>query len=148
MPGGPTMQGRRSKVPTVGRPRTVRLRPVGRAAPDARAFLRRELGTALDPETLESVLLVATELVTNAVPHAGTDLDLTVEVGAGSVLVRVFDCEPALPAEPKPGRDGAERTDGRGIVLVSLVASAWGTARHDGGKTVWAVIDRPAPPDA
>jgi len=106
----------------------------------ARDFVREQLGD-LGENTLQTVLLVSTELVTNAVLHGRGPIDLSVEVNASSVLVRVFDYEPREPQLREPDVD---RTDGRGIALVAMVSRRWGTSSHDGGKSVWAIIDRTA----
>lgn len=128
-------------VPAVADGRAVKLRldRVDTASRVARAHLRTELAE-LDPETLETVLLVTTELVTNAVLHATGDVDLTATVGPRQVSVAVFDCEPLPPLV----RDhDLQRPNGRGMALVSMFSREWGTRYHDGGKTVWSLIDRP-----
>jgi len=112
---------------------------VNTASRGAREYLRTAL-TDVESDTLETVLLVTTELVTNAVLHAEGPIDLAVTVSPSRLVVQVFDCEPLPPLR----RDhDLSRTDGRGIALVSMVTSDWGTRRHDGGKTVWGAIDRP-----
>jgi two-component sensor histidine kinase len=134
-------------VPTLdsGRTASLRLEPVPLSARSAREFVRRELRDedprSLDTASLDTVLLVATELVTNAVLHARSPIDLTLEVDDDQLLVKVFDCDEATPQERPPD---VERQNGRGIALVSTVSASWGTVLHDGGKTVWAVVARSA----
>jgi anti-sigma regulatory factor (Ser/Thr protein kinase) len=100
--------------------------------------LGRELGPALG-----DVRLLISELVTNAIRHAGLDLEdwieLDVEVGSNTVRVEVRDhgtgFEPAMPPASKP-LDGA----GWGLRLVHRVASRWGVER-DAWTRVWFEID-------
>jgi len=90
--------------------------------------------TALDSE---SVLLVANELVSNAVDHARTDLELAVSFNGTAIVVEVHDqsmLEPCLqPLNPMAAR-------GRGLQMVNALAKSWRCIRHAGGKTVQAVI--------
>jgi hypothetical protein len=107
------------------------------------ALVRSFVGDVLDDWGIEVgpprdiVLLLASELATNAVDHATGDFSVDVHMGGGSdvdVRVEVFDGDPHLPTlqDPDPR---AER--GRGLLLVDGLASAWGSEpRHD-GKVVW-----------
>jgi serine phosphatase RsbU (regulator of sigma subunit) len=96
---------------------------------------------------LDDALLLVTELVTNAVVHAGTDIELHVEVGVDSARVEVIDHSagslPVLHGDPDSSREG-----GRGIFLLDALAREWGTRHFAGGKSVWfalGVVDRAAP---
>ncbi|WP_327345811.1 ATP-binding SpoIIE family protein phosphatase [Streptomyces europaeiscabiei] len=106
---------------------------------------------ALSARLVEDVLVVVSELVTNAVVHAGTDVELLCRLGrdvpaaAGWLLVEVSDHHPS-----KTVRDeGAERPYlverpygaaeyGRGLRLVAALSEAWGITYRTGVKTVWA----------
>ena len=85
----------------------------------------------------ESVLLVANELVANAVDHARTDLELAVSFDGTAIVVEVHDqsmLEPRLqPINPTAAR-------GRGLQMVNALAKSWRCIRHAGGKTVQVVI--------
>jgi anti-sigma regulatory factor (Ser/Thr protein kinase) len=85
----------------------------------------------------ESVLLVANELVANAVDHARTDFELAVTFDGTAIVVEVHDqsmLQPCLqPFNPTAAR-------GRGLQLVNALAKSWRCIRHAGGKTVQAVI--------
>jgi anti-sigma regulatory factor (Ser/Thr protein kinase) len=88
------------------------------------------------PES-ESVLLVAHELVANAVDHARTALELAVSFDGRAVVVAVQDgsmLEPRL----RPLDLAAAR--GRGLQMVDALAKSWHWVQHAGGKTVQAVI--------
>jgi PAS domain S-box-containing protein len=87
------------------------------------------------------VALVVSEVVTNAVVHAGTAIGLSVQVFGGRVRVEVQDGSPHLP-------DRREQSPmagfGRGLMLIESVVDAWGVARGSHGKTVWFEVGRPA----
>src|SRR5262245_57608252 len=87
---------------------------------------------------LDEALLLTTELSTNGVLHAGTDIDLEVIVEDGGLTVTVTDFSagtPAVSAEQLHGGEVQER--GRGLFLVDHFASAWGVTHHPTGKGVW-----------
>ena len=84
---------------------------------------------------IEDVLLLVSELVTNAVLHAGTDLRVTASVQAGLVSVSVGDGDP-LHAPVLAAR-GPDATSGRGVMLVNALASDWGVELDEGWKVVW-----------
>lgn len=113
-----------------------------RFAPDAvnvraaREFVADELfdqGFRGDPDV---VLLLASELVTNAVRHAATPFEIAVDVrGDGEVVVAVEDGD--VEHQPKIRHPGPEETNGRGLLLVDQLASRWGSDRTGRGKSVW-----------
>ena len=105
-------------------------------SPAARGAVWEAMTAAGLEVILDDAVLLVSELVTNAVVHAGTQIELRVEIGPGSVLVEVIDYRPrALPALlSKPDGD---REAGRGILLLDAVAKEWGTRHFAGGKAVW-----------
>ena len=77
------------------------------------------------------------ELVTNAMTHTGTDIDLTVSEHRQAIRIAVRDHGPDLPVD----RAGTSHEHGRGLSVVAGLSSAWGVLPHaDGGKVVWAMI--------
>lgn len=105
-----------------------------------RRWASRTLG-ALDDAHLGDVLLVATELVTNAFDHGNGPLQVRMSHNSVpcEVLVEVDDScldQPVLAS----ANDGRPR--GRGMVIVDKLAKAWGVDDHrsTGSKTVWARI--------
>jgi serine phosphatase RsbU (regulator of sigma subunit) len=83
----------------------------------------------------DAVMLLVSELVTNAVVHAASAVELEVEVAEDAVTVRVRDADTG-PLVMRPG--GSELDEGgRGFLLVDRLADAWGTEHHAGRKTVW-----------
>lgn len=88
----------------------------------------------------DDVLLVVSELVTNAVQHTpGSEIAFVATRGDGHVLIEVVDGSTDAPAKPHAITDNAE--NGRGLALVEALTSDWGWTPHeDGTKSTWAVI--------
>jgi anti-sigma regulatory factor (Ser/Thr protein kinase) len=117
---------------------TLRLAPHPTAPRAAREFVNRTLLDWRLSQQIPAAAIVVSELVTNAMTHAGSDIDLTVSEYRQSVRVAVRDRSHELPVE-RPG--GMDRK-GRGLAIVAGLSSAWGVLHHpDGGKVVWAVLD-------
>lgn len=100
----------------------------------ARRFLRRTL-LAWDAEALEATAaLVLSELVTNAVLHAGTDIEVSITLGDDALRLEVAD---RSTGRPRLRRYGLDATTGRGLALVAAMSSAWGVTPRLDGKGVW-----------
>ncbi len=80
---------------------------------------------------------VATELIGNAVHHAGTPFDLTLTYAPPLLHIAVRDKCPVLPRQRTP--ETAE-DNGRGMLLIEAFASSHGVMRVPGGKVVWAAV--------
>lgn len=119
--------------------------PVGPATPAAARRLVRCLTDAVAPEALEHLELLVTELVTNAVRHAGLGDHgwISVEIVAGPTAVHVEVCDPGRGFDEHDSSTvaGQERGSGWGLFLVDHLASQWGV-RHDDCTRVW--FDLPA----
>ncbi|MGW1254678.1 SpoIIE family protein phosphatase [Streptomyces sp. NPDC002513] len=110
---------------------------VPEAVRHARRFTRRALRTwGVAQEDLDTVLLVTSELVTNALVHTDGPVRLDLTLLNRRLRVAVADASPRTPV--KPTSIGWEATGGRGILLVEALAGAWGTLPVSGGKQVWA----------
>lgn len=111
------------------------------AVRDAREFALGALGdgaaVASDPELVERVLLVVSELATNAVLHARTPFVVRMSGGDGSIRVEVFDTS---DGRPQPGDMDPSAVTGRGLGIVDALASTWGVEPAEGGKWVWAEL--------
>ena len=116
----------------------VDLPPEPRSATRARQLTREQLAAACPEEAVEVAALLVTELVSNAILHARTDIVLIVDVVPGRVVLRVRDGSDVAPVARGYGPEAAT---GRGIALVEQLASEWGVDRADGGKEVWCRID-------
>ncbi|HEY1828710.1 MAG TPA: SpoIIE family protein phosphatase [Acidimicrobiales bacterium] len=129
--------GSGTEDPTVGRATdgmwTLRLEPVVQSTPMARHWINAHLGD-IPTEAAECAALLTSELVTNAVLHAGTPLSVTLHVMADRIRVDVADGNPVLPSVKDYG---AEAATGRGLTLFNTLASDWGIQPVDGGKIVW-----------
>jgi anti-sigma regulatory factor (Ser/Thr protein kinase) len=92
----------------------------------------------VDDHTCEDALLVATELVANAVDHARTPCVLTLSRDHDALRITVRDFAPSQLPELQPL--DVTTTRGRGLQVVAAVASEWGVTTLDGEKSVWAVL--------
>ncbi len=104
----------------------------------ARQFARRILlDWGVKSPNGEDAILLISELVTNAIRHAGTRARLTLRRTAGTLEVEVSDWHPArgLPDPPSMVDNSAER--GRGLVLPAALAQMWGVTYTATTKTVW-----------
>jgi anti-sigma regulatory factor (Ser/Thr protein kinase) len=107
------------------------------SVPQARRFVADFL-TDLDPEVTEVAALLVSELATNALLHAGSEFEVTVDYPnrSGRVRIEVADRH---RSRPTPRNPPATMTHGRGLLLVSTLSAAWGV-REGGrrsGKTIW-----------
>jgi anti-sigma regulatory factor (Ser/Thr protein kinase) len=117
----------------------LELPPSTGSVPVARQFARRAAGdSAADVETL--VLLVS-EVVTNAVLHARSDIRLDVQPAADLVRVEVHDGSPIVP---RVHHFHLTSGTGRGLRMLEQLARRWGVeADPQGGKVVWFEVGEP-----
>jgi anti-sigma regulatory factor (Ser/Thr protein kinase) len=122
-------------------PTTLELElPGDTAAPAlARRALDERLDHGFDDEQSGTLLLLVSELVTNAILHAGAPVLLRVEAGPARLRVEVHDRGPGFERHtPKPrGSRG-----GYGLFLVEHMSSRWGVHRN-ASTYVWFELDRP-----
>src|ERR1019366_6336673 len=120
--------------------------PEPAAVAAARRFVRETLQSWLPAEQapagsglVDDAVLLTSELVTNAVVHAGTPVHVTCKLADGGLEVMVRDSLPAsmVPGGAKDENIPAERTSGRGLLLPSALASAWGVTYGRAAKAVW-----------
>ncbi|GGO65961.1 SpoIIE family protein phosphatase [Nonomuraea cavernae] len=108
----------------------------------ARRFVRQVLGEWHLGHLAEDAVLLTSELVTNAVVHAGTGIELTCRLDAHAapprLEIEVDDHHPTrtIPATGSPPGD-AMATSGRGLALAGLLADAWGVTYSGTAKRVW-----------
>lgn len=106
--------------------------------------LARQIILDMNPPAavLDDMLLVVSELVTNAVEHGAPPVGMTVSGSSHGVTVEVYD---AAGGEPRVRT--LERLDaaggGRGLRLVSEIAADWGVRADGQGKGVWAAFACP-----
>ncbi|WP_234021104.1 ATP-binding protein [Streptomyces sp. Tu 6176] len=113
----------------------------------AREFVHERLcGWGL-ADLSDDVELVTSEIVTNALVHAGSDVDVRLRVYADRLRLEVRDSasDPPVPALYSLSDEGCARAEhGRGLFLVDALADTWNTSPNGRGKTVWLEMDIPA----
>jgi len=133
---------------------TAAYQPEPTAAAAARRFVRDTLQTwfisgaaPVGHGLVDDAVLLTSELVTNAVVHAGTPVEVTCKLTGGGVEVVVSDGHPArlVPEPPENEHIPAERTSGRGLLLPAALASAWGVTYGQAAKAVWFRIGQSGP---
>jgi hypothetical protein len=95
------------------------------AASQARGVVRDLLRQGHRPDLVDTACLLTSELVANAVVHAGAPVELAVEVIDASA------------ADPRPREADPMATSGRGLAMVEHLADAWGVTPVVPGKSVW-----------
>lgn len=106
----------------------------------AREFLS-DLAPAPTPETTENVVLVVSELVTNALRHAGGITQMRLTAGRNTVEITVQDPSPTRPRPRHPDITGYE--GGYGLTLVNFLARIVTVSPSaEGGKNICAAISR------
>lgn len=107
----------------------------------ARREVRAVLADAVDPDTVDTAVLLVSELVTNATLHVGGQVALVVRTRPGVVRLEVRDSG-SRPPLPRRALD-RERTSGRGLHLLDRLAADWGTQVEPKGKVVWCEVAEP-----
>lgn len=116
--------------------RGTKLPPRPSSIPAARHFADAALASiGAEGSQRETARLLVSELATNVVLHAHTDMRLTVRPAHDRMRVEVRDDEPARP--PAPRKPAPMAVSGRGMVLVDALATSWGVNGNERGKTVW-----------
>jgi anti-sigma regulatory factor (Ser/Thr protein kinase) len=107
----------------------------------ARRFVSSTLDTWGVGEAFADVPLVTSELVTNAVQHAGSAVDVTLDLTPERLRLEVSDCseQPPVLGDVADAHNG-----GWGLHIVALLASRWGLESRADGKTVWCEVAAPA----
>ncbi|MFD7896189.1 SpoIIE family protein phosphatase [Streptomyces sp. NPDC059743] len=123
--------------------------PVGRSVATARAFVRDTLQGWGYADVVDDAVVLTSELVTNAVIHAGTSADVLCLRTEDGVRVEVADRYPEreIPIQGA-GRTfaNADRENGRGLLLCAAMASRWGVEYTSTYKQVWFQLDLPQRP--
>jgi anti-sigma regulatory factor (Ser/Thr protein kinase) len=114
------------------------------STPEAGALARQAVRALcseahLAEEACDVALLLVTELVSNAVQHAGAAPVLDVQIFGDAIRIAVRDPSPTLPEPAGAPDDLVER--GRGLLLVDSLAQNWGAEPGSVGKTVWCEVE-------
>jgi len=142
---------------------TATFEPVGRSVASARGFVRDTLQGWGFSEVVDDAVVLVSELVTNAVVHAGTSAEVVCLRDDDGIRVEVADRYPkrmvplydgAYLESPvdhlfdsgrtDPHRADLEREGGRGLLLCAALASCWGVDYAPAHKRIWFRLDLPA----
>ncbi|MGN6870031.1 MAG: ATP-binding protein [Solirubrobacteraceae bacterium] len=105
----------------------------------ARRFATELLAGGLDPDALQGIRLMVSELATNCIRHTDSGFELTIIQRRDRVRVEATD-----HGAGEPRRRSPKPTDptGRGLQIIDMLSSDWGYDKTPGsGKTVWFMLD-------
>ncbi|MFE2629574.1 SpoIIE family protein phosphatase [Streptomyces sp. NPDC059374] len=123
--------------------------PVGRSVASARSFVRDTLQGWGFADIVDDAVVLTSELVTNAVVHAGTSADVLCLRSEDGVRIEVADRYPEreIPLQGSPVNMGSpDREGGRGLQLCAALAGRWGVDYSPTHKQVWFQLDLPERP--
>jgi serine phosphatase RsbU (regulator of sigma subunit)/anti-sigma regulatory factor (Ser/Thr protein kinase) len=129
---------------------TAAFPPEPQAVAAARRFVRETLNSWQLPsrdDLVSDAVLLTSELVTNAVVHAGTGIQVACRLHRAEVEVSVLDCHPARTIPDPGGSAGSDRPSGRGLLLPGALSSSWGVTYAPAAKVVWFRLASRARPD-
>ncbi|WP_329021349.1 ATP-binding SpoIIE family protein phosphatase [Streptomyces sp. NBC_00690] len=122
---------------------------VAQAQPERIAVARHQVKELLhdwsDPDQLDSAVLMVSEMLTNVLVHTDGNALLSAEVAHGNgdgrrLRVEVTDASDELPHKRRPGEMASS---GRGLVLMEMLADAWGVDPRGEGKSIWFELHEP-----
>ena len=94
--------------------------------------------SAAENAMVDDLLLIATELLSNAVKFSSDEVALALSVRRRAIRVSVTDSDPS-PAAPRAA--GLDASGGRGLAIVAALAKRWGQTPYVAGcKEVWAEV--------
>ncbi|MFJ8348120.1 SpoIIE family protein phosphatase [Streptomyces sp. NPDC094153] len=123
--------------------------PLGRSVATARSFVRDTLQGWGFGDIVDDAVVLTSELVTNAVVHAGTAADVLCLRSDDGVRIEVSDRYPEreLPVQSSAINMGSpDREGGRGLQLCAALAGRWGVEYTPTHKKVWFQLDMPERP--
>ena len=104
------------------------------SAPEARRFVSEQLAAAGGAAFGLDVELMVSEVVTNAIVHGRSPIELRLSVDADGCRVEVYDQHPGLP---RPRHYSETSMTGRGLHILETLADRWGAFPDGAGKVVW-----------
>ncbi|MCS0605773.1 SpoIIE family protein phosphatase [Streptomyces sp. LP11] len=148
-PGDPHVDNRpRSSVITARA--AASFEPVGRSVATARSFVRDTLQGWGFADVVDDAVVLTSELVTNAVVHAGTQAEVLCLRTEDGVRVEVSDRYPErevpLQGAVSAGMGNPDREGGRGLQLCAALATRWGVDYTPTHKNVWFQLNLPERP--
>ena len=110
--------------------------PAGEAAATVAREAIRESACGL--ERLDDLVLLVSELTTNAVLHAGGAQELAFHRSRGAVVIALTDR--SVTSAPAVGRLGTSSPTGRGMAIIDSISDHWGVSLAGSSKTVWCEV--------
>ncbi|MFD3532870.1 SpoIIE family protein phosphatase [Streptomyces sp. NPDC058664] len=138
-PVGPVVEAPRRTIMTIAQAEPERIA-------EAREQIRQLLHDWADGDQLDSAVLMVSEMVTNVLVHTDGDALLVAEVACAEksrrLRVEVADTSDELPHKRHPGEMASS---GRGLVLMEMLADAWGVDPRGEGKAIWFELNEGSP---
>ena len=107
----------------------------------AREWIREHFSGELNPEALQALMLIGSELITNAIVHTDDGaIDLCVAIQSRQARIEVSDSEPDREVAVIPMRDDWD-VGGRGLRLVEAYSTRWGCTPDGDRKVIWAELE-------
>ncbi len=114
------------------------LPPDAASAGRARRLVATAIAASGHDELVDLATLLVSEVVTNSLLHAGTEMRLRCRRSGAGIRIEVFDRSSLVPSVR---HYDADATTGRGLGLVSALATSWSVDCEDDGKTLWFELD-------
>ena len=111
--------------------------PQSTSAAAARRFVRQTLTDWGAAHLIDDAVLLTNELVTNAVVHAGTDVNVSCALGPDYVQIGVGDSHGSRTLPPTVSNSAPDKTSGRGLYMLSQISQVWGVEYDRLSKRVW-----------
>jgi hypothetical protein len=142
VPTAATRRGASTVFPAERNPRmstltaSFDLRPVVASVPTARHAVVELLRAWQVPHDLDDAALLVSELVSNVVDHVGGEASLTVELTSSGDWLRIAVVDGSA-IHPVVQELSLDRPRGRGLRMLQIIASRWGSDQQGDGKRVW-----------
>jgi anti-sigma regulatory factor (Ser/Thr protein kinase) len=125
---------------------TLLLPPEARSSSRSRRFVESALARWELGQLCDAALLLTSEVVTNAIVHAQTEVAVTItRDDADTVTIAVTD---GSPNDPRIQRHSPDSATGRGLGILDVLASSWRVIHQSGGKTVSFTLKATRPPES
>ncbi len=124
---------------------TLLLPPEARSSSRSRRFIAGALARWQLESLCDAAVLLTSEVVTNAIVHAQTDVTVTItREDPNTVTIAVSD---GSHNDPRIQRHSPDSATGRGLGILDVLASSWRVVHQSGGKTVSFTLELPRPSD-
>ncbi|MFE7794536.1 ATP-binding protein [Streptomyces sp. NPDC057460] len=117
-----------------------------RGVAKAQDFVQSRMAAWGHEAVADDLILIVSELATNALIHADSDVEVRLREYGDRIRMEVRDSDPAPPVPSFLVTSGGENQiaeHGRGIIIVEALASVFGSSPNGRGKTIWLEIALP-----